>query len=217
MNAIFLIITATVFSVNTDSVHNWREVKNPVAIIRLDVFDYFDSLRCDTDLKKRRFKQSDNYAVLLDDLTTKRKELLSKEYFIEIVRKFGEYNIKRKVIPFIINEEYAGEVDKSYGQASRCELKGIWFPGLPIEIKLKYFGYVADYHRYLPIRCLENEAIQIENQECELILEFNLTGKIHTVETHTVLGGFIWIYPIARVNALEVRKDNLTVFRRSYK
>lgn len=75
------------------------------SIIRLDVYEYFQLLQYDSDLKKKVFEQTEEYQIKLKELKSIKNDLLKKKYYIdydiaENEKSSLKYNLKTQSFTF---------------------------------------------------------------------------------------------------------------------
>lgn len=155
-----------------------RELK---AILNLDVIDYHRlENKYDSELKLKVFKESEEYTKLLNELKTKKNNMLKETYYLKISPLFkahnyhkGKYNLDDKgfYIRTCWNQDYdfSHKIDKNY----------LYFKSFPSKLIVNdYYGNHEEF--FIPVS--ENEAIEIEenptNFSFYIVFKFSGTEKV---------------------------------------
>lgn len=159
--------------------HDIPQFKNFRSILKLDVFEYYDlKKQYDTDLKKKVFKESDEYKTKLSELENKLAELKSTSYYLDFEPTYYErnnlikYDLASRTFS-LTNEIY---LDDFYNKPNYVQFDNIVFEcptGITIDRKQFQSGGVDFIRQYIKFKILdESLALKIEENRSDIRLLF---------------------------------------------
>lgn len=152
---------------NLVEMESWKVAQ----VLNLDVIGYYNKRKeYDTELKRKIYKQSEDYKKLEIDLKNLRNQFLQSSFYY--IRSFyQEYNLSRKAFPFenSIYEDNFPNLPGYFVMGSLCiEYATKRFPKNKIFYERSFGGtnYFIDQTIFLPVKD-ENKALEIENAKSD--------------------------------------------------
>lgn len=167
--------------------HEISQFKKIRSILKLDVFEYYDlNKQYDSDLKKKVFKDSDEYKEKLADLEKKKSELKQTTYYLDFEPTYYErnnlikYDLTSKTFT-VKNEIYT---DNFYNKPNYIQFDQIIIKA-PIGITVDRSQFQAggvDFIRQSIKFKIDNEALALKIEEnrsnLRLLFVFKFTDAI---------------------------------------
>ena len=153
-------------------------------ILNLDVIGYYKKGKeYDTELKRKIYKQSEEYKKLEVDLKNLRNQFLQSRFYY--IRSFyQEYNLSKKAFPFenSMYEDVFPNLPGYFVMGSLCiEYATKRFPKNKIYYERSFGGtnYFIHQTMFLPVKD-ENKALEIENAKSDkaILCIFKLTKSV---------------------------------------
>lgn len=165
--------------------HDIPQFKDLRNILNLDVFEYFGiKSKYDTDLKKKVFKESEDYKTKYSELLKLRTLLISKTYYLDFEPSYYErnnqikYNLNNKTFTVTNQIYYTANYNKpEYFQFTQIVFKCLI--GLSVKKNYQTYGGV-EYMQEAISFIIENESLALKIEEnksnLKLLFIFNVTG-----------------------------------------
>lgn len=185
--------------------HDIPQFKKLRSNLKLDVFEYYDlNEQYDSDLKKKIFKNSDEYKAKLADLEKKKTELKETTYYLDFEPTYYErnnlikYDLNSKTFT-VKNEIYTADF---YNKLNYLQFDKIIFKaptGISIDKSQFQSGGVDFITQSIKFN-IDNEALALKIEEnrsyLRLLFVFNFTGAM-PFEGLNFLGGKATVFALA--------------------